>query len=1048
VRVSRKLFSIPALLAAAVALSQAATTPAVDFDRQVRPILSDNCFTCHGPDEKHRMAGLHFDTKDGAFSKPGVITPGNSAQSKMYLRVSNPNEAMRMPPTYSGRKLTATQVETIKNWIDSGAKWETHWSFVPPKRPELPVVKNETWARTPVDRFVLAKLESGGLSPSPEADKATLIRRVSFDLTGLPPTPPEVDAFLSDSSPNAYDKVVDRLLASPAYGERMAMQWLDLARYADTHGYHIDSAREMWPWRDWVIDAFNRNMPYDQFTVEQIAGDLLPKATQGQVIATGFNRNHMINFEGGAIPEEYQNEYIVDRIEATSTTWLGITLGCARCHNHKYDPLSQKDFYSFGAFFNSVPEKGLDGYKGNAVPFLQLPSEQQTQMKNALLDAVKQKDRDIDSAQMKWEQSQREMPVSDVTTGLLSEYMLDDSLSDRLHDANTGKVVDGKLTYTDGQIARSADLDEEPHLRLPNPLEGDFRKPFSFAFWIKPDGPSGMEVIESYGKSPKTDAGFEIALDYCAKSACPVIMRLRDTGGSAGIEVKSQSGVTVEGWNHLIISYDGSGTAKGIEVSINGQPSEMTATAEKAVRGKFAPADLEIGNKEWGTPFKGQLADLRIYSRRLYAQEAYELGVLYPVHALLQTAENRRSKIQKQWLRSYFLAKIANPAEKQLKTDLTALNLGVDEINREIPSTMIMGTMDKPRPTYILARGDYRNRGEEVTPNTPAVLPPLPKDAPANRLTLARWLVDPGNPLTARVAVNRFWQMYFGLGIVKTSEDFGSQGDPPSNPELLDWLATEFVRTKWDVKAMQRLIVTSAVYRQSSVVTPEMEEKDPENRLLARGPRFRLPAEMIRDNALSISGLLNAKIGGPSVLPYQPKGLWEEMAFGGNFSAQTYVQGHGADLYRRSMYTFWKRTVPPASLNTFDAPDREKCTARRTTTNTPLQALVLLNDPTYIEAARVLAERDLAKSGPTETDRIRLAFRLATARPPTPQEVLILDALYKKERDHYRTHLADAQKLIGIGETKATGKSETEDLAAWTLVTSTILNMDEAITKN
>lgn len=1046
VRLSWAFFISSSLLMSA--LLSGATVPAVDFDRQVRPILSDNCFTCHGPDEKHRMAGLHFDTKDGAFSKPGVITPGDSSQSKMYLRISNPNVAMRMPPSYSGRKLTAAQIETIKNWIDSGAKWETHWAFVPPKRPNLPPVKNEAWIRTPIDRFLLAKLEASGLSPSPEADKATLIRRVSFDLTGLPPTPAEVDAFLSDASPNAYKKVVDRLLASAAYGERMTMQWLDLARYADTHGYHIDSAREMWPWRDWVIKAFNKNMPYDQFTVEQIAGDLLPNATQEQVIATGFNRNHMINFEGGAIPEEYQNEYIVDRIEATSTTWLGITLGCARCHNHKYDPLSQKDFYSFGAFFNSVPEQGLDGYKGNAVPFLQLPNAEQTRMKNALQDAVKQKDRDIDSAQMRWEQSQREMPVSDVTSGLISEYTLDDSLTDRLRDSSAGKVVEGKLTYTDAQVGRAADLDEEPHLSLPNPLDGDFAEPLSLAFWIKPDGPSGMEVIQSFAKSAKTGAGFEVALDYCSKGQCGVIVRLRDASGRPGIEVKSKTGVKLEGWNHVIVSYDGSGSANGIEVSVNGVESVMTVTSGKSVEGKFAASDFEIGNKDWGTPFKGQLSALRVYGRRLYAQEAYELGVLDPVHALLQIPENRRSKVQKEWLRDYFLANIANPAEKQLKVDLTALNLGVDEINREIPSTMVMREMEKPRPTYILLRGDYRNHGEEVTPNTPAVLPPLPKDAPANRLTLAQWLVDPGNPLTARVAVNHFWQMYFGIGIVKTSEDFGSQGDPPSNPQLLDWLATEFVGAKWDVKAMQRLIVTSAVYRQSSTVTPEMEEKDPENRLLSRGPRFRLDAEMIRDNALAISGLLNGKVGGPSVLPYQPKGLWEEMAFGGDFSAQTYVQGHGADLYRRSMYTFWKRTVPPASLSTFDAPSREKCTARRTITNTPLQALVLLNDPTYIEAARVLAERDLAKSGVAESDRIRFAFRSVTARPPTAEELSILDALYKKERDHYRTHLADAKKLISIGESKASANDEPEDLAAWTLVASTILNMDETVTKN
>ena len=439
----RSLF-VPTLILSVVPVLSGAPPP-INFDRQVRPILSDNCFMCHGPDEKHRMAGIHFDTKEGAFSKPGVITPGDSAHSKMYLRISNANEAMRMPPVYSGRKLTAAQIEILKNWIDSGAKWETHWAYVPPKRPDLPSVAAQNWVRTPIDQFVLARLEKEGLHPSPEADKATLLRRVTFDLTGLPPTPSELKAFLDDGSLQAYEKVVDRLLASPRYGERMAMQWLDFARYADTHGYHIDSAREMWPWRDWVMEAFNRNMPYDQFTIEQIAGDLLPHPSQPQIIATGFNRNHMINFEGGAIPEEYQNEYIVDRIEATSTTWLGITLGCARCHDHKYDPLRQKDFYSFGAFFNSIAEEGLDGYKGNAKPFLQLPNERQAATKALLLKAIKDKDSEIAKAELMWEQHQREIPVADVTSGLAAEYTFDDSLSNRLQPDSAAKVISGKL---------------------------------------------------------------------------------------------------------------------------------------------------------------------------------------------------------------------------------------------------------------------------------------------------------------------------------------------------------------------------------------------------------------------------------------------------------------------------------------------------------------------------------------------------------------------------------------------------------------------------
>lgn len=1027
----------------------AGATPEVNFDRQVRPILSDNCFTCHGPDEKHRMANLHFDTKEGAFGKPGVIVPGDSAHSKMYWRVSNPNEAMRMPPVYSGRKLTAAQIDTIKQWIDSGAKWETHWSFVPPTRPELPPVQNKAWVRTPIDQFVLAKLEAVGLKPAPEADKAILLRRVTFDLTGLPPTPAELDAFLKDRSANAYEKVVDRLLASPHYGERMAMQWLDFARYADTHGYHIDSAREMWPWRDWVIAAFNRNEPYDQFTIEQLAGDLLPKPTQQQIIATGFNRNHMINFEGGAIPEEYQNEYIVDRIEATSTTWLGITLGCARCHDHKYDPLRQKDFYSFGAFFNGVPEKGLDGYTGNAVPFLQLPSERQKSIKETLQAAIKQKDEEIAAAQSTWEQHEREMPVSDITAGLTAEYTFDDSLNDRMRPSESAKVVAGKISYVAGRVGRAADLDESPQVSFGNAPALSDSKPFTVALWVKPDGPSGMALLQQYDKTRKNSPGVEIAVDYCNKKNCNVIVRMPGATPENAITVKSESGLTLEEWNHLAVSYDGSRKAKGIQIYVDGRNVNTVVDTDKYTASTaYGSGDLQIGNKDWGTPFKGRIGELRIYNRRLYPTEANELGLRNPLHSVLALSTEHRTDDQKKWIRQYFLKEAGNPAEKQLDVDYVSLNKGLEQLDKEIPSTMVMAEMEKPRDTYILKRGDYQLRGDKVEPNTPAVLPPLPKDAPRNRLTLAKWIVDPANPLAARVAINHFWQMYFGIGIVKTSEDFGSQGDPPSNPQLLDWLATEFVRTNWDVKAMQRLIVMSAVYRQDSKVAPELLEKDPENRLLAHGPRFRLPAEMIRDNALAISGLMNDKIGGPSVLPYQPKGLWEEMAFGGQFSAQTYVQSHGNDLYRRSMYTFWKRSVPYPTLNTFDAPDREKCTARRGVTNTPLQALVLMNDPTFIEASRALAERDLLQAGNTETDRIRFAFRLATDRDPSPKEFQILDGLYKKEMVHYDTDHAAAEKLIAVGESKRNPKLDPAQLAAWTLVTSTILNLDETITHN
>ncbi|MBV9671019.1 MAG: DUF1553 domain-containing protein, partial [Acidobacteriales bacterium] len=668
-------------------------------------------------------------------------------------------------------------------------------------------------------------------------------------------------------------------------------------------------------------------MPYDQFTIEQIAGDMLPHATQSQIIATGFNRNHMINFEGGAIPEEYQNEYIVDRIEATSTTWLGVTLGCARCHDHKYDPLRQKDFYAFGAFFNSVPEQGLDGYSGNAFPFLQLPDKKQAEMKTALLKAIKEKDDEIWAAESAWEQHERQSSTSDIRSGLVAEYSFNDSLSNELKPASSGKVVNGKLTYADARVGRAAELSEEPQLSFGNAGALNSSSPFSISLWVQPKGPSGMTVLQRYEISPKTGAGYELAIDYCKKDTCDVIVRLRNSGPESGIEVKSKEGLAFSKWNHLTISYDGSGRAKGIQVFLDGRNVGTSVVLDKLPATSFDKGELQIGNKEWGTPFKGELADLRFYDRRIYAEEANELGLSNPLHTVLEIPKDRRTPEQTAWLRQYFAKEAGNPAEKQLAIDYTSLELGLKQLNGEIPSTMVMteaekvrgaetarpeefgdhgdagagaaktaavlpvdrethsdlvmAGFDEPRETYVLRRGDYRNRGDKVEPNTPAVLPPLPKDAPRNRLTLAKWLVDPGNPLTARVAVNHLWQMVFGIGIVKTSEDFGSQGDPPSNQELLDWLATEFIRTKWNVKAIERLIVTSALYRQVSKVTPEMLERDPENRLLARGPRFRLPAEMVRDNALEVSGLINSKIGGKSVSPYQPKGLWEEMAFGG-----------------------------------------------------------------------------------------------------------------------------------------------------------------------
>jgi mono/diheme cytochrome c family protein len=819
----------------------------VDFDRQIRPLLSENCFTCHGPDDKQRKADLRLDQRDGVVGAGKPIVPGKPDESELWARISEHDKSRLMPPAKSGKKLSTAQIELLRRWIEEGANWTTHWSFQKPVRPALPAVRDRDWSRTPIDRFVLARLDKERLTPAPEANREILIRRLTFDLTGLPPTPTEIDAFLSDRRPGAYERLVDRLLDSPRFGERQGLDWLDAARYADTHGYHLDSGRDMTRWREWVIDAFNHNMPFDQFTIEQLAGDLLPGATQDQKVASGFNRNHMINFEGGAIPEEYQTAYVIDRVNTTSTVWLGLTVGCAQCHDHKYDPIAQREFYRLYALFNKVPERGLDGNTGNAEPLLQFlaPAEQKRGRELEKAVAALEKHRAAvaertDHAQQAWEQAASE------SSAVLDSYVV----------------------------------------------------------------PAGVRTILN------TPAGTRTAL----------------------------------------------------------QKTELT----RYYQNSWAP-------------------ELRAVDAQL---------------------KNTRLKLR--------------------------------ELRRQLPTAMVMADNPKARDTFVLMRGQYDQKGEKVTAGVPAFLPPLATPGEPTRLDFARWLVEPGQPLTPRVIVNRVWQLYFGTGLVKTAEDFGSQGDFPSHPELLDWLATEFVRSGWDVKRLHRLIVSSATYRQSSVVHPDLVARDPENRLLARGPRFRLQAEFIRDQALAVSGLLNGTIGGHSVSPYQPAGLWTELSAredSKNWTAQTFVQSHGEDLYRRTMYTFWKRTSPPPSLVTFDAPNRETCTVRRPRTNTPLQALVLLNDPTYVEASRKLAER-LLKEGQTDEERLRLAFRLTMSRFPKPAEIAVLTNMRQRALQVFTQDRGRAEKLLSVGESPRDPALDAAQVASWTVVAQAVLNLDEVVSRN
>jgi len=1024
--------------------AQASSQPSLSYNRDVRPILSNHCFKCHGPDARERKGELRLDLADESRQPTAsgalAIVPGKPDESELVARVFSTDESTVMPPRETQKQLTEIERDVLRRWIAQGAEYQQHWSFLVPQRAELPAVKLTAWPRNAIDRFILARLEQEGLRPSPEADRATLLRRLTFDLTGLPPTPAEVEAFVLDNSADAYEKVVERLLASPHYGERLALDWLDAARFADTNGYHIDNGRDMTHWREWVINSFNRNLPFDQFTVEQLAGDLLEGATIEQKIASGFNRNHMINFEGGAIPEEYHTAYIVDRVNTTGTVFLGLSVACGQCHDHKYDPITQKDYYRLFAFFNNVPENGLDGRTGNSPPFVKVPNAAQQQKLQELSAAIVQGEQqlagaiaDVDAAQVAWEAEVAARPP--VTWNVLKPAALTAE-----GGAALARLEDGSYLATG-----------------PNPATDVYTVTIDAASLCIPAALTAIRLEALPDNSlPAKGPG---------RSHNGNIVLTGVTAGMASLD-KPDSAAAKKfkaAWaDHSQKDYDVAG-------AIDGDARTGWAILPEAGKSHFAvfqfdePTPVAVTERlTVSFEFRSQFAEHQLGRFRISWTDAADpreaLTLPDNVRQALATAAAERSDAQRAEIRTYYRDQVS-PRFKELKDQLAAQQKSRDEMEKAIPTSMIMQEMEKPRDTFMLVRGQYDKRGEQVTPGVPAALPPLPAGAPANRLGLAKWLVDPSHPLMSRVMVNRYWQMFFGIGLVKTAEDFGSQGELPSHPELLDWLAVEFREPSsnsaggasgWDVKRLVRLIVTSATYRQSSVVHPELLARDPENRLLARAPRGRLIAEFIRDQALAVSGLLDGRIGGPSVSPYQPAGLWEELAYradGSNWTAQSYTQSHGADLYRRTMYTFWKRTSPPPTLVTFDAPDRETCTVRRATTNTPLQALVLLNDPTYVEAARKLAERILTEAPATPSGRIDFAFRLATARRPSEYELGVLQRVYAEQLVHYQANVEAARKLLAVGESPRNDKLNEAELAAWTMVASMILNLDEVLTK-
>jgi len=979
---------------------------AIDFDRDIRPILSDNCFQCHGPDEAKREADLRLDTREGLFGDLGdykVVAPGDPEKSELFYLISHEDPEDRMPPKKADRQLTESEIALIKRWIAEGAEWEQHWSLVPPVRPELPSVSDPEWVRNPIDAFILARLEAEGLKPSPPADSRILARRVHFDITGLPPSPEETERFLR----TPISESARTLFQSEAYGEKMAIRWLDAARYADTSGYQNDGWREMWRWRDWVIDAYNANMPFDAFTIEQLAGDLLPNPSLDQMIATGFNRNHRGNAEGGIVPEEFQVEYVVDRVDTTFTIWQSLTMGCARCHSHKYDPISHRDYYKVFSLFNNLPENGRAWKEGNSEPLIKAPTKSQ---ESQLAELTRKEE----LAKANWKAEYRRY-----------DERFTDWVSQNPEVPDDWTVTDGLAFQISGEALKEVYEEDEGKF-------GYFDR-FSFGARVRAEKGSSGTILSRMVPVPE-GRGYNLHLTEKGTIQANFVQRWLDDS----VRVETLNPIPAGEWVHVWVTYGGTRRAKDIRIFINGFEVEHQAHYDFLNQNFSSDEPLRIGKGM--TDFPGAIDDVRFYDRVLTAEEVKVVYEPAALESILALSANERSVPQKAKLKHYFLHEGGPEILRTAYRNWIHAEREREAFHDTIPTVMVMqDTM--PRQTHVLNRGVYDQPGEAVEPGVPTALPPLPDDYPANRLGLARWLVSRDNPLTARVAVNRLWRDLFGTGLVKTTEDFGVQGERPSHPELLDWLAVEFMESGWDLQHVLELMITSNAYQQSSRVDADLRDRDPENRLLARGPRFRLPAEMIRDQALAVSGLLHQKVGGPSVKPYQPEGLWADFA-----SDKNYVQSTGSDLYRRSLYTYWKRTVPPPMMINFDSAGREACDEAIRRTNTPLQALNLMNDVTFVEASRVFAER-LLKSGQKDEEILKQAYEELFSRSPLPEESEILLASKSEYKKRFASDLDAAEALVAFGESPVEGSVSPAELASWTLVCSTLMNLDETVSK-
>ncbi|HEX9512200.1 MAG TPA: DUF1553 domain-containing protein [Puia sp.] len=1043
----------------------------LDYNVHVKPILSDKCFSCHGPDKAKQKAGLRLDIPGFAYAplpeSPGkvAIDPGNLRGSELFHRIVSLDPEYRMPSPASHLSLTAKEKAVLIKWISEGAKYQPHWAFVQPEKSPPPAIKNKNWViHNPIDHFILNKLEQEKLQPSPEADKETLLRRVSLDLTGLPPTIPEIDAFLADHSPEAYERQVDRLLNSPHYGEKMAVDWLDLARFADSHGYTIDRLRDMSPYRDWVIDAFNRNMPYAPFIQWQLAGDLMPHPTKEMLIATAFNRNHPQNMEGGVVEEEFQTEYVIDRTNTFGNAFLGISVGCAKCHDHKFDPISQKNYYELFSFFNNVKEAGQISFD-NALPTptLLLPTKEKEKViefMDARLREEEQKavllKKDAATGFEKWlatgaykKLSREKIPLP----GLQGLYNFDDgSLKNTLDPRQQGAMkremgqAAGLASFEKKDNGKALVLNGDDWLDLQD--VGVFRKSEPFSIGIRVNIPKDLKEGVIFHKCVAERLynfrGYQLYLKDNRLQ-----LNMAHTAPSNAITKITKDELPRDQWIQLTVTYDGSSKAAGFRLFLNGTEMNMETTMDQLTKDiLYMPGSLgftankqpalQIGGWWRGKGFKeGRVDDVTVYRR-----------VLTPFEIKILAGQTSWVGASREALQDYYTSAIDPGIQGEQKT-LQQMRTALADSTENIDELMVMQEMPHPKKAHILIRGNYDAPGEEVFPNTPPSILPFPKDLPKNRYGLAQWLTREDHPLTARVEVNRLWQNFFGVGLVKTTEDFGNQGEMPSHPKLLDWLAVSFRESGWDIKKLNKLIVLSATYRQDSRATREAREKDPENRLLAHGPAFRMSAEMIRDNALLASGLLNQQIGGKSVKPYQPAGLWE-------INNASYTPDSGYAVYRRSLYVLIKRSVPNPTLATFDASSRSYCVVRRQNTNTPLQALVTLNDPAFVEAARAMGAQMAKRIGsPGDSQKaagdarkvITEAYRKLTGRTPNPKEVDLLVTLKETEEKKFKEHPEKAKGWLNTGQYLADKEEEPSLVAAYAVVASAILNSDACLTK-